>query len=173
MGNSVAGKKIIAVSDEAVRESYFLSLILSRCGRNLYSAASESRVLSSSREAAALLSPNPAETPDPVSFPVLVTKYRSDGGTASCEGSRKTVTYAVDCDGANFTARNVRPMAGGITAFEIVGVGVIGRVRLKTGDRNDAEASLAAAAAAIAAGLPFAAALDALNGSGQIAPRAE
>lgn len=171
MTNPAAGRKMIAVSDGAARESYFLGLILSRCGRSLYMAASVGSAGRSGMEAAALLSPDPAARPDPAAFPVWVTAFAKDGAAPDRSGFRRVVTYAVDCDGADFTARNVRPMPDGVIAFEIVGVGVIGRVRLKSDRAEDAEAALAAAAAAIAAGLPFASALEALNDSGPLSGR--
>ena len=74
----------------------------------------------------------------------------------------KLITYSLGRDDADFTARNMRKTPDGGTAFEIVGFGVIGRVRLK-GGLSDVEPLLAAACAAVGAGIPFAEVLKALN----------
>jgi len=72
----------------------------------------------------------------------------------------KILTYSTNSDNADFTARYIHTIDGE-TAFEIVGVGVIGRVRLQ--DPNMVKASLVAASAAIACGISFADVLNALN----------
>lgn len=66
-------------------------------------------------------------------------------------------------DGADFTVRNIRTARDGSVAFEMVGIGIIGRVRLRSEDPVDAVSALAAFAAAVGAGVPFADALEALN----------
>lgn len=76
----------------------------------------------------------------------------------------RLITYSTGRNDADFTARNIRRLPDGRAAFEIVGIGVIGRVRLADGDLSAVAPSLAAAAAAVGAGVPFAEALRALNG---------
>ena len=75
----------------------------------------------------------------------------------------KLLTYSTTSNSADFTARNIRQTPEGFTAFEIIGVGVIGRVKLVAGSEESIGCALAAAAAAIACGIPFAEVLDALN----------
>lgn len=153
--------KTIAVSDGAKRENYLLKRILEECGRGGFNVLPESRVPAAGG-AAVLLAPDAAGRPGSSRFQVRVARYspeeKPDPGV-----SGNTVTYSTQWNGADFTARNIRPTESGLVSFEIVGVGIIGRVRLKTRSQGEVEPALAAAAAAIAAGVPFAEALDALN----------
>lgn len=156
-------KKIIAVSDGAERENYLLKLILSFCGHGVFSAVPASGALNTS----VLLSPEADRRPNPASFPVWVVRYPNTG-SIDRHGYRKVITYSVKYSGADFTARNIRAGTNHTTFFEISGVGIIGRVHLKTAEKAAVEAALAAATAAIAAGVPFADALEALNSSGPL-----
>lgn len=70
------------------------------------------------------------------------------------------LSYSAESDNADFTARNIHATEQGI-AFEIVGVGVIGRVKLN--EPELVKTSLVAASAALACGIPFADVLSALN----------
>lgn len=72
----------------------------------------------------------------------------------------KILTYSTSSDNADFTARYIHTLDRE-TAFEIVGVGVIGRVRLRHPDL--VKASLIAASSAISCGISFADVLNALN----------
>lgn len=72
----------------------------------------------------------------------------------------KIRTYSATSDNADFTARYIHTIDEE-TAFEIVGVGVIGRAKLRNPDM--VKPSLVAAAAAISCGVSFADMLDALN----------
>lgn len=73
------------------------------------------------------------------------------------------LTYSMESDNADFTVRGVRETGEGELAFEIVGVGVIGRVRLCTSDDRQVKAALVAASGALACGIPFAQVLETLN----------
>ena len=97
---------------------------------------------------------------DPAQWPVCVAEREL---SARAAGARRVITYSLGRDDADFTAHNIRATQDGRTAFEIVGIGVIGRVRLR-GDLSCVGDSLAAAAAAVGAGVPFADVLTALNG---------
>jgi hypothetical protein len=163
MEQTGTAKKMIAVSDSAERESYFLKLILSSCGHGAFSAAPASGASNTS----VLLSPEASMCPNPARFPVWVVRY-PDTGSIDRRGYRKVITYSVKYSGADFTARNIRTAANHTTSFEISGVGIIGRVHLRTAEKTVVEAALAAATAAIAAGVPFADALEALNSSGPL-----
>ncbi len=75
----------------------------------------------------------------------------------------KLLTYSMDSDFADFTVRNLRQAPDGGSVFEIVGVGLIGRIKLLDGDRDAVKSLLALAAAALVCGVPFAGVLDVLN----------
>ena len=82
------------------------------------------------------------------------------------------VTFSLQDDSADYTARNVRCRPDGVD-FECVGVGVIGRIRLATPGRFSAYNALAAAACASALGVPFDTVKTALCGFGLVKGRAE
>lgn len=78
------------------------------------------------------------------------------------EGCR-FLTYSMESDNADFTVRGIRETGENELAFEVVGVGVIGRVRLQTSERKQVKAALVAASGALACGIPFAQVLETLN----------
>lgn len=88
-------------------------------------------------------------------------------------GTAALTTYSLDSDAADYTARNLRRTPEGFIAFEIVGVGCIGRIRLQGRlpvppgapllPREEQEDILAAVAAAVSCGVSFADALDAMQ----------
>lgn len=73
------------------------------------------------------------------------------------------LTYSACSDNADFTARNIRSFPNKGFAFEMVGVGVIGRIQLRNGSEQAVRGSLIAASAALTCGIPFAEVLHALN----------
>ena len=75
----------------------------------------------------------------------------------------KLLTYSTTSDKADFTARNIRNFSNQGFAFEMVGVGVIGRIHLRNGSEQAVRGSLIAASAALTCGIPFAEVLRALN----------
>ena len=77
--------------------------------------------------------------------------------------SAKRITFSLKRNDADFTARNIRATPDGYVAFELVGFGVIGRVRLTGGDIAKVGSVLAAACAAIGCGIPFADVLTVLD----------
>lgn len=86
-------------------------------------------------------------------------------------GLSHLTTYSVDRNDADFTAKNIRTARDGSTAFEIVGSCIIGRVRLGANvGVSGVRSALAAASAAIAAGIPFADVLQALNAEEPVRP---
>jgi hypothetical protein len=159
-----SGKKIIAVSNGTERETYLLKKILDSSRRDVFTVVPAGEAMERGTKAAVLLASEPAEFPAPEFFPVCVTAF-APSRRQELAGFRKVVTYSTEWNGADFTARNIRTLPNGVTAFEIVGVGIIGRVRLGPDCAKDVEAALAAAATATVAGIPFAEALEALNGS--------
>ena len=75
----------------------------------------------------------------------------------------KILTYSMDSDSADFTVRNLRQAPDNGFVFEVVGVGLIGRIRVLDGSRETVKRLLVSAAAALVCGVPFAGVLDALN----------
>ena len=130
-------EKIIVVAGKDSREAAFLRRILSYGGRaNIAVADSAGDAPAASSQAAVLLlAGGPGAFPRAGKSSVCVAEYSAaqQGGLANLTD---TVTYSVDQDGADFTARNIRLTQDGHAAFEIVGVGIIGRVRLRTGDES-------------------------------------
>ncbi len=156
--------KIIVVAGEASREAVYLKRILSYGGKkNIAVADSAAAAPEGPQATVLLLTDRPGPAAHAEKFAVCVMEY-SLAQDPRLSGLRNTVTYSVDRNGADFTARNVRLTQDGHAAFEIVGVGIIGRVRLRTGDTAAVPPALAASTAAIAAGVPFAEVLEALNG---------
>lgn len=99
-------------------------------------------------------------------FSVCVSDYDSDLHLPQGESVPETcrlLTYSATSDNADFTARNVRNFQDKGYAFEMVGVGVIGRIQLRSGKEQAVRGSLIAASAALTCGIPFAEVLKALN----------
>ena len=95
---------------------------------------------------------------------------------ASAEMTRdvpcETVSFAVDNDHADYTARNVRRLADGVV-FELVGVGEIGRVRMRIPGQFSVYNGLAAATACLKLGMPFDRVVEALSAADGVKGRAE
>ena len=95
---------------------------------------------------------------------------------ASAEMTRdvpcETVSFAVDNDRADYTARNVRRLADGVV-FELVGVGEIGRVRMRIPGQFSVYNGLAAATACLKLGMPFDRVVEALSAADGVKGRAE
>lgn len=162
MSGMHSGGKTIAVSNGAEKESAAVRQILSHCKRDSFTVISIDEAMKSRVKTAVLLATEPGEFSNPQRFSVCVTEY-SLAHLPAFSGFQNLITYSTELDGADFTARNIRSLGEGVTAFEIVGVGIIGRVRLKTDYKTSVSVALSAAAAAIAAGIPFADILEALN----------
>lgn len=99
-------------------------------------------------------------------FTVCVSDYDCDLAMPAGETFPETcrlLTYSATSDNADFTARNVRNFQDKGYAFEMVGVGVIGRIQLRSGTEQAVRGSLIAASAALTCGIPFAEVLRALN----------
>ena len=84
----------------------------------------------------------------------------------------KTVTFSAGNDAADYTARNIRQRPDGVD-FELVGTGVIGRVRLAVPGRFSVYNALGAAACALTLGLPFQPVVDALGKAAGVKGRCE
>ncbi len=79
--------------------------------------------------------------------------------TEACECP--VVTYAVNTDNSTYTAKNLRHHVAGVD-FEMVGEGVIGRVKLKIPGVFSVYNALAAGGCALTLGIPFASVLAAM-----------
>lgn len=163
-------EKIVSVVEKDGSATAALRRIFRLCGRENCRVAERGAPVPLRAGKAVLLVCGDCGAVDASKWPVCVAERDlSDRIT----GSRRMITYSLGRDDADFTARNVRRMPGGRVTFEIVGIGVIGRVRLADGDPASVGGALAAAAAAVGAGIPFAEVLSALSGEGPAAPEAE
>ncbi len=158
----MADKKIIAISGGNERKIHFIKQILAYTGRNAFAITSAETVQKQAKPASVLLTEEPEKFSGSPFFPVCVTCFRSEKQKTELS-FHKVITYSTESNDADFTARNIRALPEGGTAFEIVGVGIIGRARLKAGCAEDVQDALAAATAAIAVGIPLAEILEALN----------
>ncbi|HCC03138.1 MAG TPA: hypothetical protein DHW78_04375 [Ruminococcaceae bacterium] len=94
-------------------------------------------------------------------FPQCLAEYtlREDPRFAGV----KLTTYSLENDRADYTARGLHTTPEGYKAFEIVGTGCIGRVRLRMLPACGEELILIAASAAVVCGAPFAQVLSSLH----------
>lgn len=162
MENSGVSGKGIIIDEEGDRVCRFLRGILHFCERENYRLFRAGETLPPEAHPAVFLSCRPGNGAVPGGCPVLVTDFDLAGGFSP--GSfEQVITYSMEHNGADFTVRNIRETKDGFLAFEIVGIGIIGRVRLSSREKSDARAALAASTAAIGAGIPIADALEALN----------
>lgn len=160
MADSLSAEKMIAVCEKNGHTISILQSILSACGR--CRAVPLGQRPGGQFRPAVLLLCEPSGAAQADGFETCVADY--DFAAMPGIAARRPLTYAVGNDSADFTARNVRRTRDGFTAFEIVGVGVIGRVRIAGCGESGVKDALAAAAAAVACGIPFAEVLRALNG---------
>lgn len=161
MANFHTAKKLIAVSDKSGHTMAALRDILTLCGRDNCLVAPVAELPAQEAQPAVLLLCDAESVHGAEHFPVCVAGYEFAAHPELAIFN--PLTYSVKSDSADFTARNIRQTQDGLTAFEVVGVGVIGRVKLSTPKTDAVETVLAAAAAAIACGIPFAEVLEALN----------
>lgn len=75
---------------------------------------------------------------------------------------KKLLSYSMDNNEADLIAKNINPQ-GDKTMFELLGTGVIGRVKLSNSSGFSAELVLAVSSALIAMGIPLASVLDVVN----------
>lgn len=161
MENLQSAAKLIAVSEKSGHTTAVLKDILVLCGRASCTVAPAHQPIGQNVQPAVLLFCDAGKIADAQRFPVCVASYEL-ALRPELEGLH-LFTYSIASDNADFTARNIRTTPDGYLAFEIVGVGIIGRVKLTAGCEESVSYALAAAAAAIACGIPFAEVLEALN----------
>jgi hypothetical protein len=154
-------EKTVVVAEKEGGSAVLLSQIFRLCGRDRYRVVKYGKPLPSGAAKSVLLLCGETGEPITAKWDVCVAERELSHRTVNAE---KLITYSLTRDDADFTARNIRMTPDGNAAFEIVGFGVIGRVRLKGGGFPDVGRALAAACAAVGAGIPFAEVLTALNG---------
>lgn len=161
LANLYNTSKLIAVCDKTGHTTQVLKKMLHFCGRDSIRVLPASAPADPALYPAVLLFCDAVKIPDADRFSACVANYNI-AARPELQGLNP-VTFSVESDSADFTARNIRRTQDDCTAFEIVGVGVIGRVRLAGDSTRYVETVLAAAAAAISAGIAFAEVLEALN----------
>lgn len=166
MGSSCA--KRIVVLEKSGHTIEVLRQILRSCGKENYTALGAGETVPPGTPSSTLLVCGPECPAEAAGYGACVADCES-AFPSGLAGFGRLTTYSVDRDGADFTAKNIRSAQDGSTAFEIVGSGIIGRVRLGAGAPG-VRCALAAASAAVAAGIPFADVLRALNGNEAAGP---
>lgn len=161
MANFHPAAKLIAVSDKRGYTIAVLKEILAWCGRANYLVVPAGEPVPQNVQPAVLLLCDAVKVADVGRFSACVAGY--EFAAVPELAAVHPLTYSLKSDMADFTARNIRQTPDGYAAFEIVGVGVIGRIKLAAHTEDSIGAALAAAAASIACGIPFAEVLDALN----------
>lgn len=146
----------IAAAQERTRA--LISALCGVCGRT------DLEAVAPHRETAApllLIVDRPALLAYAGAFPKVLAEYslRAALPLSTCA----VTTYSLEEDGADYTARNLRTTPEGFTAFEIVGTGCIGRVRLRHLPAGGQSVILQAVGAVVACGVPFADVLNALQ----------
>lgn len=146
----------IAAAEEKTRT--LISALCEACGR------ADLKAVAPHREMGApllLIVDRPALLAYTDAFPKVLAEYslRAALPLSTCA----VTTYSLEEDGADYTARNLRVTPEGFTAFEIVGTGCIGRVRLRHLPAGGQSVILQAVGAVAACGVPFADALNTLQ----------
>ena len=72
-------------------------------------------------------------------------------------------TYSLEDDRADFVAKNLRNFQGQGYTFDLLGLGIIGRIHLLDGDDQTLRSTLIAASAALSCGISFADVVEVLN----------
>lgn len=157
--------RTVSVVEKGGGASAALRKIFRFCGRDNCCVESEQEKVLPDEKAVLLICRDGGDL-DPGKWAVCVAERELSDRAA---GARRVITYSLGRNDADFTARNIRATPDGRTAFEIVGIGVIGRVKLR-GNLASVGDALAAAAAAVGAGIPFADVLTALNEEGAPEP---
>mgnify|MGYP000912383776 FL=1 len=162
-----SAKKLIAVCDKNGNTTSMLKKILKFCNRENYVISSTDKPTHENIQPAVLLLSDVDNRIFSNEFSVCVSDYAFSAVREISD--LQPITYSSRSDEADFTAKNIRITENGYLAFEIIGVGVIGRVRLNIKDKSQqgceeiVSNALGAASAAISCGIPFAEVLDALN----------
>jgi hypothetical protein len=152
--------KTVAVAENSNPSAAYIKNIFRFCGRENYRVIKYGWPLPKGTVKPVLLLRTRISGIDLKKWAVCVAEWEL---SKYVQGAAKRITFSLKRNDADFTARNIRITPNGNVAFEIVGFGVIGRVRLRGSDLSKVEAVLAAACAAVGCGIPFAEVLSALN----------
>lgn len=95
----------------------------------------------------------------PTVFPICVQNYCC----TEKEGGCHCTTFSMEDPTTDFVAANVRQFADMDYAFDLMGLGIIGRVHLAKDDRRLLRTALIAASAALSCGISFADVVEVLN----------
>lgn len=155
-------KKVVYVAEKDGYAAEILNGILKFCGRDKYIDVIKGTSFSDDIKPTVLLLCTMCGKIKAEGCQCIIAEY-SLTQDADLSYVKPCKTYSSKTDSADFTARNIRFAADGFVAFEIVGVGIIGRVKLNTHDSAAVDDALAASAAAVGIGIPFAEVLKALN----------
>lgn len=155
-------KKVVCVAENNGCAAEILNSILQYCGRDNYINVINGTSLTGNIKPTELLICTLCGKINIKECQCVISEYSllHDPGYSYLQ---PCTTYSSKTDSADFTARNIRYAQDGCVAFEIVGVGIIGRVKLNTRDKGIVDDALAASAAAVGIGIPFADVLKALN----------
>ena len=164
-----SARKVIALTDDLMGRGpgkaalHVLRRIIGSCGlgdRYLVVPVSRLGAVAGRWAPYALVS---AETP-PAAQAARFQICVSDRGSADLpEETCHHTTYSLGDDRADFVAKNLRHFQGRGETFDLVGLGIIGRIRLAAGDERTLRATLIAASAALSCGISFADVLEVLN----------
>ncbi|MDF2631951.1 MAG: hypothetical protein K0Q85_547, partial [Caproiciproducens sp.] len=117
-------KKRIAVSDKNGHTISILKNILDFCGREIEVTAAVGEQFLQNDQLPLLLLCDAEQAGSAKNFALCVTDYELAALPALA--GLNLLTYSTVSDSADFTVRNIRQTPEGFTAFEIIGVGVIG-----------------------------------------------
>ncbi|MFU0833007.1 MAG: DUF4346 domain-containing protein [Oscillospiraceae bacterium] len=159
---TVSGVKAVAVAEKGSSSAALLKNIFRICGHEDYRVVKYGNMLPKGMVKPVLLLCMRMNGIDVKKWAVCVAEREL---SEYVQGAAKRITFSLKRNDADFTARNIRITPDGNTTFEIVGFGVIGRVRLRGSDLSKVEAVMAAACAAVGCGIPFAEVLSTLNQS--------
>lgn len=163
-------KKIIAVSDDLLEQDHndvlisMLRQIITRCGlsdRYGVMAASDLEGLTGKWTPYVLITESLSHVASLPEFRICVSDYEY----GAKEGSTyHHTTFSTEDDGADFVVRNVRPFQNMGYTFDLVALGIIGRIHFISDDAQMLRAALIAASAALSCGISFANVVEVLNG---------
>lgn len=114
----------------------------------------------------------PVQDRQPADLLVLHRPYRPDWRVKRCVAefdlqdlvpAESLLTFSLTQNAADFTVKHPQCTGDGVLSFDMIGVGVIARIRLHSAGTEDLSTALAAAAAAVCAGIPLAQVSETLN----------
>ena len=166
-----SGRKLIVISQEILRQDpgnialTTLREILAHCGLDdRYLVLPEGGELPPGEGASpyALVTDVLPQKETLQQYRICISDYDDSEGAVPKDGCRCT-TFSTRSDAADFVAKNLHPLASGGNAFELEGLGIIGRVRLGSAGEQMLRCVLIAAASALSCGISFAEVVEVLN----------